>query len=400
MRASEWQYLCAVHDPPKSCCAIDYCCHTLDWAAGILTSPRHFPSRLTLGSNGKEGNVGNPAGGDAASVRQLTNIFRRVYRMFAHAWFQHKEVFWKIENQEGLYIFYKTVCDVYNLIPEDNYTIPPEAEGLPEDGKQVDEGGWTRESLHGINSTSISGIEAGKSSRPSSIDFSQAINASVSEDYSVTNTSGENPPKQTIPSTGATTRRHKHTPSTGSFVTTIHEGDEEILSLTSEPPSSRNSIQLNPAPAKEGENTKSSKSARSIGINSQETNVNISNTIDGVEEATSKEEAIPADLHTQEPAKQEISVSQISIETESEAKPAATTDDQKPSMGKAIEDTKESIIIGPEPSISTGKVPELDHASKKDDVPTSGAGAEKPQLTTQNGKDQKTAKDDEEKDDE
>ena len=133
MRASEWQYLCAVHDPPKSCCAIDYCCHTLDWAAATLTSPRHFPSRLTLGGGGNpnEASAGGGSSGQAASVRQLTNIFRRVYRMFAHAWSQHRDVFWALEAREGLYVFYKTVCDAYQLIPEENYTIPPEAEGLP-----------------------------------------------------------------------------------------------------------------------------------------------------------------------------------------------------------------------------------------------------------------------------
>ena len=142
MRASEWQYLCAVHDPPKSCCAIDYCCHTLDWAAATLTSPRHFPSRLTLGhphdasagaggGGGGGGAGGGGGGGQAASVRQLTNVFRRVYRMFAHAWSQHRDVFWALEAREGLYVFYKTVCDAYQLIPEENYTIPPEAEGLP-----------------------------------------------------------------------------------------------------------------------------------------------------------------------------------------------------------------------------------------------------------------------------
>ena len=125
MRASEWQYLCAVHDPPKSCCAIDYCCHTLDWAANILTSQKHFPSRLTLGSD--------TSGGSQQSVRHLTNVFRRVYRMFAHAWFQHRDVFWAVESHEGLYIFYKTVCDVYSLIPEDNYTVPKEAEGMESD---------------------------------------------------------------------------------------------------------------------------------------------------------------------------------------------------------------------------------------------------------------------------
>ena len=121
MRASEWQYLCAVHDPPKCCCAIDYCCHTLDWAANTLTSPKHFPSRLSLGTD---------ANNTQQQVRQLTNIFRRVYRIFAHAWFQHREVFWRVEGKSGLYVFFKTVTDIYNLIPEESYTVPPEAEGI------------------------------------------------------------------------------------------------------------------------------------------------------------------------------------------------------------------------------------------------------------------------------
>ena len=38
-------------------------------------------------------------------------------------------MFRRVEHETGLYVFYKTVCDVYNLIPADNYTIPPEAEG-------------------------------------------------------------------------------------------------------------------------------------------------------------------------------------------------------------------------------------------------------------------------------
>lgn len=121
MRASEWQYLCAVHDPPKPCCAIDYCCHTLDWAANVLTSPKHFPSRLSLNAEPNQGHQ---------PLRQLTNIFRRVYRIFAHAWFQHRDLFWKVENKTGLYVLFKTVCDMYGLIPEENYTVPTEAEGL------------------------------------------------------------------------------------------------------------------------------------------------------------------------------------------------------------------------------------------------------------------------------
>ena len=192
MRASEWQYLCAVHDPPKSCCAIDYCCHTLDWATNILTSPKLFPSRMVLG--GDNGNT-------AAAMRQLTNIFRRVYRIFAHAWFQHRDVFWTVEGNDGLYIFFKTVCDVYQLIPEDNYTIPPEAEGEREDAEETP-----------VNA--------------SAPDLDTRMQLLKKDAPSDTPPIAESDVNTTV-SVGATTRRHKHTPSTGSHVTTIAEGPEE-----------------------------------------------------------------------------------------------------------------------------------------------------------------------------
>ena len=202
MRASEWQYLCAVHDPPKSCCAIDYCCHTLDWAGNVLTSPKHFPSRLTLGNDA--------TGGSQQGIRQLTNIFRRLYRMFAHAWFQHREVFWKVEGRKGLYIFFKTVCDYYNLIPEDNYTIPPEAEGLV----SSEEGQSARSSQ--------------ASTQPDRVIISKQDSTPVfdTKGTNLQQDDSSDGPNTTI-STGATTRRHKHTPSTGSSVNTILEGEED-----------------------------------------------------------------------------------------------------------------------------------------------------------------------------
>ncbi|KAL4933574.1 Mob1 family protein [Aspergillus undulatus] len=189
MRASEWQYLCAVHDPPKACCAIDYCCHTLDWATNILTSPKHFPSRLTLGSES--------GGGAQAGMRHLTNIFRRLYRIFAHAWFQHREVFWQVEGHDGLYMFFKTVCDMYHLIPEDNYTVPPEAEGdEAHQPQQVQEQGDPRR-LTILRKENESFLPPFEQVEPASI------------------------------STGATTRRHKSSPSIGSRVTTISESAED-----------------------------------------------------------------------------------------------------------------------------------------------------------------------------
>lgn len=121
MRASEWQFLCAVHEQPKSCCAIDYCCHTLDWAANVVTDQKIFPSRFVVLSDNHSKNVG---------VKNLVNVFRRLHRIFAHAWFQHRGVFWSVEGQTGLYVFFKKVCDLYDLLPAENYKLPPEAEGL------------------------------------------------------------------------------------------------------------------------------------------------------------------------------------------------------------------------------------------------------------------------------
>jgi hypothetical protein len=184
MRASEWQFLCAVHESPKSCCAIDYCCHTLDWATNIVTSQKIFPSRLSLGA-------GDAIDERGAGVKHLTNIFRRLHRIFAHAWFQHRGVFWQVEGQTGLYVLFKTVCDTYDLLPAENYKLPPEAEGLEP----------IEEHRSPVPSIMKSTATAGNS-------------LSVEEDFI---------------SVGRTnTRRHiRQSPSVGSAVTTVLESDEE-----------------------------------------------------------------------------------------------------------------------------------------------------------------------------
>jgi hypothetical protein len=150
-------------------------------------------------------------------MRHLTNIFRRVYRIFAHAWFQHRGVFWQVEGREGVYIFFKTVCDVYQLIPEDNYTIPAEAEAGGDEH-------WDTNTP-----VSLSNAEAG----PYKMQVLTKNNAIHAEDTeSQIHSPGQQHQEQegetiTTVSVGATTRRHKHTPSTGCQVTTIAEGMEE-----------------------------------------------------------------------------------------------------------------------------------------------------------------------------
>lgn len=93
-------------------------------------------------------------------------------------------------------MFFKTVCDVFNLIPQESYTIPPDAEG--------------------VATTPTSAREADNQETRPAQDPPKDESAKIEALEAATSIS-----------TGATTRRHKHTPSTGSAVTTIAEGDEE-----------------------------------------------------------------------------------------------------------------------------------------------------------------------------
>jgi hypothetical protein len=189
MRASEWQFLCAVHESPKSCCAIDYCCHTLDWATNIVTSQKIFPSRLSLAA-------GDAIDDRGAGVKHLVNIFRRLHRIFAHAWFQHRSIFWQVEGQTGLYVLFKTVCDNYELLPAENYKLPPEAEGLEP-------------------------VEDAKVAVPSILksDITSGTTSSIEEDF--------------VGVGRTNTRRHiRQSPSVGSAVTTVMESDEEDPDVT------------------------------------------------------------------------------------------------------------------------------------------------------------------------
>ncbi|KAK1993500.1 Mob1/phocein family protein [Colletotrichum falcatum] len=196
MRASEWQFLCAVHEQPKSCCAIDYCCHTLDWAANIVTDPKIFPSRFVVLSDVHNKGV---------AVKNLVNVFRRLHRIFAHAWFQHRTVFWTIEGQTGLYVFFKTVCDMYDLLPAENYKLPPEAEGLETATAVPDANGGDRKQL------------------PMSI-----IKSSHHGEGGAQEEDNFQPVGRTA------TRRHvRASPSVGSAVTTVVEAEEEESDIMS-----------------------------------------------------------------------------------------------------------------------------------------------------------------------
>mmetsp|Transcript_48874 Transcript_48874/g.114762 ORF Transcript_48874/g.114762 Transcript_48874/m.114762 type:complete len:210 (+) Transcript_48874:2-631(+) len=74
----EWLFLCAAHKKPQECSAIDYIIHTLDGTAALLNSNKWFPSRVTI---------------PASSLTYYKSIARRLYRVFSHAFFHHREAF-------------------------------------------------------------------------------------------------------------------------------------------------------------------------------------------------------------------------------------------------------------------------------------------------------------------
>ncbi|GAA5973005.1 hypothetical protein JCM21900_000671 [Sporobolomyces salmonicolor] len=106
MRADDWWYVCAAHTaPPRAgCSAIDYCSHASDGASALLTSPRYFPSRISI--------VG------AESRGLLHAVARRLYRSLAHAFFHHHDVFAELESETSLLRRFMALNDRFGLMDE------------------------------------------------------------------------------------------------------------------------------------------------------------------------------------------------------------------------------------------------------------------------------------------
>ncbi|KAJ6529174.1 Mob1/phocein [Mycena vulgaris] len=119
MKAGEWLYLCVAHGNDgamEQCCAIDYILHTLDSATALLNSPRAFPSRLQI---------------PPTSHRHFTSLARRLGRIFAHAYFHHREEFEQAEAESSLYARFLALTEKFDLVPADFLVIPPRAVAAP-----------------------------------------------------------------------------------------------------------------------------------------------------------------------------------------------------------------------------------------------------------------------------
>lgn len=115
MKAGEWLYLCVAHGNDgamEQCCAIDYILHTLDSATALLNSPRAFPSRLSI---------------PTTSYRHFSSLARRLGRIFAHAYFHHREAFEQAEAESSLYARFLKLTGQFDLVPAEFLVIPPSA---------------------------------------------------------------------------------------------------------------------------------------------------------------------------------------------------------------------------------------------------------------------------------
>ncbi|KAJ1999865.1 hypothetical protein H4R26_004882, partial [Coemansia thaxteri] len=109
MRAGETTYYCAGHGRPRPCSAIGYSVHTLDYAVRQLSSAASFPDRRQVGES---------------SVKHFQAMMRRLYRVFAHAYFHHRDFFERQESATCLYARFVRLARRHDLTPESLIIIP------------------------------------------------------------------------------------------------------------------------------------------------------------------------------------------------------------------------------------------------------------------------------------
>ncbi|KAI9277580.1 Mob1/phocein [Sporodiniella umbellata] len=129
MKADGWLYLCAAHPSTQSCPAIDYIIHTLDGATILLNNSKYFPSRIVI---------------PEPSLKHFQSVARRLYRIFAHAYFHHREIYEYFENDTHLYARFLTLSRAYGLIPSSLVNIPEKEDSTSKEEKEDDRSIYNR----------------------------------------------------------------------------------------------------------------------------------------------------------------------------------------------------------------------------------------------------------------
>lgn len=113
MKATDdWLYLCASHKTPQECSAIDYMMHTLDHATSLMQNNKNFNSRVSI---------------PPTSIKYLTSIVRRLYRLFTHTYFHHRELFSEFEKQTHLCHRFTEFVQRFDMMQAKLFSIPTHA---------------------------------------------------------------------------------------------------------------------------------------------------------------------------------------------------------------------------------------------------------------------------------
>eukprot|EP00747_Dinoflagellata_sp_TGD_P164620 gnl/TRDRNA2_/TRDRNA2_184799_c0_seq1.p1 gnl/TRDRNA2_/TRDRNA2_184799_c0~~gnl/TRDRNA2_/TRDRNA2_184799_c0_seq1.p1 ORF type:complete len:236 (-),score=51.03 gnl/TRDRNA2_/TRDRNA2_184799_c0_seq1:18-725(-) len=113
--SNEWQYLCAAHRKPQDCAAIDYMTHTIDGSTALLRNAKHFASRREV---------------SASNAKYFQSMARRLYRIFAHVYHHHRQIFDELEAEMHLcarfshfVMQYRLMSPSMLLVPQDAYEV-------------------------------------------------------------------------------------------------------------------------------------------------------------------------------------------------------------------------------------------------------------------------------------
>jgi hypothetical protein len=107
---SDWEFWCMVH-PGKNgfeCCPVDYFTHNLDTFQNIQGNQSFYPDRTDIQGKG---------------VLAFPQMFKRIHRMIAHIYYNHKELFNKYEEKYRLNERFLLFCRKYNLIDKKDIYI-------------------------------------------------------------------------------------------------------------------------------------------------------------------------------------------------------------------------------------------------------------------------------------
>jgi hypothetical protein len=83
--------------------------HSLDHATAIIQNNNYFSSRVSI---------------PASSTKHLLQIVRRLYRLFAHTFFHHRDIFVIFEGEMHLCARFSLFAKRFKMMSSDQFIIP------------------------------------------------------------------------------------------------------------------------------------------------------------------------------------------------------------------------------------------------------------------------------------